>query len=132
MAKLCPLMSELRWAYPLLSTISLLSFLDIFLMHGALMSNLKVGSKKEKNFIKLLDYYGPKGKARAHSGEIGQNWSRSVKIGQNWSRLPILDLPWNGEAARVHGCRSLTRDHRTYKLILYYNTICFLFLSIVP
>ena len=32
MAKLCPLMSELRWAYPLLSMISLLSFLDIFLM----------------------------------------------------------------------------------------------------
>jgi hypothetical protein len=27
-------MSELRWAYPLLSTISLLSFLDIFLMAG--------------------------------------------------------------------------------------------------
>ena len=30
MAKLCPLMSELRWAYPLLSTISLLSFFGYF------------------------------------------------------------------------------------------------------
>ena len=88
--------------------------------------------EERENFIKLPDYYGPKGKARAHSGEIGQNWLRSVKIGQNWSRLPILDLPRNGEAARAHGCRSLTRDHRAYKLILYYNTICFLFLSIVP
>ena len=27
------IMSELRWAYPLLSMISLLSFLDIFLMY---------------------------------------------------------------------------------------------------
>jgi hypothetical protein len=73
--------------------------------HGALVSN---GSRK----LTVLLWVHT-GVARAHSGEIGQNWSSSVKIGQ----IGLADQFWISLGmAKLPGCRSLARDHRAYIL----------------
>ena len=61
--------------------------------------------------------------ARAHSGEIGQNWSRSVKNGQNWSRLPILDPPRNGEAPLARLVLASYYESHLWKSFLYHLEI---------
>ena len=77
-------MSELRWAYPLLSTISLLSFLDIFLM--LLVYYYRADEKEVYYLIKI------KAKLANRQSSVSTSGNFLSSMSETWTQTQYLYL----------------------------------------